>query len=92
MLDKIVERVREKLLKRSEVGIKKYGDTIWENTDENYMKHLQEELLDGANYCEQVMRLGDFTTKVVKTIEAEPNDVILGAVVRALYQQLKKEE
>ena len=92
MKDEIVERVRRKLLQRSEVGIKKYGDTIWRNTDENYMKHLQEELLDGANYCEQVMRMGEFTKQVVQLLEYSPNDQELGKKIRALYNELKEEK
>jgi len=92
MQDEIVKRVAHKLLQRSEVGIKKYGDTIWRNTDENYMKHLQEELLDGANYCEQVMRMGEFTKQVVQLLEYLPNDQDLGKEIRKLYNALKEEK
>jgi hypothetical protein len=88
--DKIVEQVRAKLLDRSQVGLKKYGTTIYDNTDENYVRHLQDELLDGANYCEQIMRLGTFTTDLVILIENEPNDMMLGARIRALYKGFKE--
>ena len=67
--DPIVESVRQKLLDRSDVGLKKYNTSIWDNTDENYIKHLQDELLDGANYCEQMLRLGEFTTNVSKILQ-----------------------
>lgn len=90
MQDKIVEQVRAKLLDRSQVGIKKYGTTIWDNTDENYMKHLQDELLDGANYCEQMMRLGEFAKVVATLVEGEPNDMMLGARIRAAYRGIKE--
>lgn len=90
--DKIVEQVREKLLERSQVGVKKYGATIWDNTDENYMKHLQDELLDGANYCEQLMRLGEFSKIVSALVEAEPNDQRLGEAIRFHYNQLIKDD
>lgn len=89
--DKIVNRVIEKLSSRSNIGVQKYNSTIWDNTDENYIKHLQEELLDGANYCEQMLRLGEFTTKIIKLIESEPNDQSLGQKIRAEYQKLIKE-
>lgn len=92
MQDKIVEQVRTKLLDRSQVGIRKYGSTIFDNTDENYVRHLQDELLDGANYCEQLLRLGDFTTIVVKLVEGEPNDMMLGARIRAAYRGIKEEK
>lgn len=88
--DSIVDRVKEKLSSRSEVGIKKYGTTIWTNTDENYLQHLQEELLDGANYCEQQMRLGVFSQDVATLVESEPNDTSLGEKIRILYNNLLK--
>lgn len=91
MKDKIVESVREKLLQRSQVGIVKYGSTIWTNTDENYAKHLQEELLDGANYCEQMLRLGEFTKKIVEIIESDSNDASCGAKIRKEYNKLLEE-
>lgn len=57
MTDKHVESVREKLLQRSQVGIKKYGVTTERNDIEliSWLKHLQEELLDGAVYIEAAM-------------------------------------
>jgi hypothetical protein len=89
-MDKIVEQVRQKLLERSQVGIRKYGSTIWDNTDENYMKHLQDELLDGANYCEQMIRLGEFAKLSAALIESEPNDQELGRAIRFYYNELKQ--
>ena len=88
-MDKIVQQVSQKLHDRSQVGIKKYGTTIWDNTDENYMKHLQDELLDGANYCEQMMRLGEFAKTVSFLVENEPNNMTLGIQIRAAYNKLK---
>lgn len=55
--DSIVERVRRKLLDRSQAGIAKYGVTL-ERDDVDmagWLTHLQEELLDGANYCERLL-------------------------------------
>ena len=52
--DKHVEAVREMLLQRSIVGLKKYGVTT-ERTDLTFfdwMTHLQEELLDAAVYIQ----------------------------------------
>jgi hypothetical protein len=87
--DPIVESVRTKLLDRSQVGIKKYGTTIWDNTDENYIKHLQDELLDGANYCEQKLRLGEFTAKVAKIMDTETNYFVIGELISKEYNKLK---
>lgn len=55
--DANVERVRAKLLERSQAGLKKYGVTT-ERDDLNllgWMQHLQEELMDAAIYIERIM-------------------------------------
>ena len=55
MTDKIVEAVREDLLQRSQVGIKKYNTTL-ERTDldlEDWLQHAYEECLDMANYLKR---------------------------------------
>ncbi len=57
MIDRHVEIVRDKLLKRSEVGFKKYGTTT-ERDDisfEGWLQHLQEELLDATVYIESIL-------------------------------------
>jgi len=55
--DANVESIRAKLLERSKVGLAKYGVTT-ERTDldtKAWLKHLQEELMDAAVYCEAAM-------------------------------------
>lgn len=89
--DPIVEQVRQKLLDRSTAGLKKYNTTIWDNTDENYIKHLQDELLDGANYCEQMLRLGEFTTKICKILDVETNYYTIGELIAKEYNKLKND-
>lgn len=88
-VDPIVEEVRAKLLSRSQIGIMKYGTTIFDNIDENYIKHLQDELLDGANYCEQIMRLGKFTEEVCKILDVESNYYTIGEKISKEYKKLK---
>ena len=58
MTDPNVEAVREKLHKRSQVGIAKYGtDTTRQDlTPLQWMQHAQEEALDFAVYLERMMR------------------------------------
>lgn len=54
--DSNVEAVREMLLDRSVVGLKKYGVTT-ERTDTDFIgwiEHLQQELLDAAIYCQRL--------------------------------------
>lgn len=52
MIDKVVEAVREDLLKRSQKGIEKYGVTLDRNdlTLKEWLQHAYEECLDQANY------------------------------------------
>lgn len=62
MKDSIVERVREDLLKRSQLGIKKYGVTL-DREDLNlkdFLQHAYEECLDQANYLKAaIIKLQD---------------------------------
>ncbi len=53
--DPIIERVVGKFVGRSNVGFKKYGVTLMDdksNMDE-WLNHLQEELMDAVNYIER---------------------------------------
>jgi phosphoribosyl-ATP pyrophosphohydrolase len=52
--DSIVESVVNKFIQRSKVGIKKYGTTLNENNKDNFLNHLQEELMDATNYIEKL--------------------------------------
>ena len=55
--DKIVEAVREDLLRRSELGIKKYGTNL-ERKDlslRDWLQHTYEEILDTANYLKRTI-------------------------------------
>lgn len=53
--DKIVEQVVNKYTKRSEVGIKKYGTTLEENNTDDFLIHLQEELMDATLYIQKLL-------------------------------------
>lgn len=58
MIDPIVESVRAKLHERSAAGIRKYGTTM-ARTDLSridWLRHAQEELLDGAVYLERLIQ------------------------------------
>ena len=52
--DKIVQQVIKKFEQRSEVGIRKYGTTLEENNNDDFINHLQEELMDAILYLEKV--------------------------------------
>lgn len=53
-IDPIVKQVTDKFLQRSEVGIKKYGTTLYENNTDDFFNHLQEELMDAILYLQKL--------------------------------------
>jgi|TARA_R100001377_G_C3149669_1_gene95819 hypothetical protein len=57
--DPIIEKVVDKLVSRSDVGYKKYGVTLNGDTSSllTWLVHLQEELLDAANYVEKLKQV-----------------------------------
>jgi hypothetical protein len=79
MKDKIVEQVINKYEDRSYIGIAKYGTTLEDNNKDNYLKHLQEELMDATLYLEKIMYLNKEITRLVKD---HPNDCELGMKIR----------
>jgi hypothetical protein len=55
--DSIVDAVRQDLLVRSQLGIKKYGVTL-DRTDlslQDWLQHAYEETLDQANYLKRAI-------------------------------------
>lgn len=52
--DPIVESVVKKFRDRSNVGFKKYGTTLEDNNTDDFLNHLQEELMDAVNYIEKL--------------------------------------
>jgi hypothetical protein len=57
MTDKIVQQVIDKFNQRSQIGIIKYGTTLEENDKDDYLTHLQEELMDAILYIEKLKSL-----------------------------------
>ena len=58
MFDPIVESVREDLLQRSQLGIRKYGTTLARTdlTLRDWLQHAYEEHLDAANYLKRAIK------------------------------------
>lgn len=81
--DEIVMSVLMKYAKRSELGQSKYGTTLETNNKDNYLKHLQEELMDATLYIEKLMALEKEITNLVKK---HPNDAELGWKIRNLVK------
>jgi len=53
-MDKIVKQVIDKMKFRSALGIAKYGTTLEENNHDDFLNHLQEELMDAILYLEKL--------------------------------------
>jgi hypothetical protein len=83
MSDSIVIEVIEKYAKRSEVGIAKYGTTLETNNKDNYLKHLQEELMDATLYIQKLM---DQNKEITKLVRDHSNDAELGYKIRELIR------
>jgi hypothetical protein len=83
MSDQIVLEVIEKYAQRSEIGINKYGTTLEQNNHDNYLKHLQEELMDATLYLQKLMSLDKEITKLVRK---HSNDAELGYKIRNLVR------
>lgn len=80
--DKIVIDVCQKFINRSEAGQLKYNTTLKDNTTDNYLQHLQEELMDATNYLETLLQTKADITQLVND---EPNDWELGKKIRGIY-------
>jgi hypothetical protein len=83
MHDRIVEQVIIKYRKRSDVGIKKYGTTLDGNNTDNFLVHLQEELMDASLYVEKLLT---FNKQVTELVNSTVNDWELGQKVRNLIK------
>jgi hypothetical protein len=83
MTDSIVDQVVRKYEIRSAVGINKYGTTLQTNNKDNFLQHLQEELMDATLYIEKLMTLEKEITNLVKN---HPNDAELGWKIRDLVK------
>ena len=81
MRDEIVEQVIDKYHFRSQVGITKYGTTLETNNKDNYLKHLQEELMDATLYIQKIM---DQNRQITEIVRETPNNTELGARIRKL--------
>jgi hypothetical protein len=55
--DPIVTKVLDSFKQRSKIGIDKYGTTLEDNNSDDYLQHLQEELMDAILYIEKLKSL-----------------------------------
>lgn len=83
MSDPIVDQVIAKFQSRSDVGARKYGTTLHANNKDNYLLHLQEELMDACNYIEKLMTQNQ---ELINLVNDTPNDAQLGQKIRNLVR------
>ena len=64
--DPIIKRVIKKFVGRSNVGYEKYGVTLMDDSSnlDEWLNHLQEELMDAVNYIERAREQIDRQKKV----------------------------
>ena len=55
--DQIVTKVVKQLQDRSEIGIKKYGTTLAQNNEDDFLEHLKQELMDAVLYIEKLQTI-----------------------------------
>lgn len=63
--DPVVEKVVEKFINRSNVGIKKYNTSLHSSNQSQleFLTHLQEELMDAVNYIEKLKEFYEVSGK-----------------------------
>lgn len=81
--DMIVMNVLAKYATRSKVGQEKYGTTLQTNNKDNYLQHLQEELMDATLYLQKLM---DQNQEITNLVRNHPNDAELGMKIRDLIR------
>lgn len=82
--DMIVEGNVRALRQRSRAGVAKYGRTLDRDdlTTTDWLEHLRQELLDGANYAERLLCN-------LSTLENEWRGHERGRIVRLIYRRLE---
>lgn len=78
--DPIVKQVTDKFKARSKVGIEKYGTTLEENNTDDFLEHLQQELMDATLYIQKLKSQKD------SLLQAKHNELI------QQFEKLKKEQ
>ena len=81
--DMIVMNVLAKYAVRSKVGQEKYNTTLQTNNKDNYLQHLQEELMDATLYLQKLM---DQNKEITNLVRNHPNDAELGMKIRDLIR------
>jgi hypothetical protein len=57
MRDQVVENVIDKYYNRSQMGITKYGTTLEDNNDDDFLEHAMEEAMDFTLYLMKIKQI-----------------------------------
>ena len=85
MTDKIVEDVIQLFQQRSTTGIKKYGTTLEQNKTDDFIQHLQEELMDAVLYLQKIKSLNSFRIPELSEEEIEDQAELIELGVFRMY-------
>ena len=83
MKDEIVEQVVNKFYDRSRVGINKYQTTLEKNNNDDFLEHLQCELMDATLY---IQKLKSLRIELTTLVRENSNDIELGEKIRKLVK------
>lgn len=96
--DPIVESVRQKLLDRSAVGIKKYGKTVDQEVlkPSEWLEHAIQENLDMVIYQTKLKKelekeedIKEFTKAIIEILQSDQNEMSVGNKIIREYNKLK---
>lgn len=86
-MDIILNQVINKFIDRSNKGIKKYGTTLFENNNDDFLKHLQEELMDAVLYIEKYRMLLNPNSNIELSIDSIDLSVRAYNAIQAYFKQ-----
>ena len=97
--DPVVESVRQKLLDRSNVGIKKYGKTVDQEVlkPSEWLEHAIQENLDMVIYQTKLKKelekeedIKEFTKTIIEILQSDQNEMSVGNKIIREYNKLKE--
>jgi len=86
--DPIVKQVTDKFKQRSKVGIDKYGTTLAENNTDDFLEHLQQELMDATLYIQKLKEQSKF--EGIELYDGLKNKILNDLSIEDIMNECKK--
>jgi len=86
--DPIVNQVVESFQNRSRIGIKKYGTTLAENNTDDFLEHLQQELMDATLYIQKLKHQSKF--EGIELYDGLKNKILNDLSIEDIMNECKK--